>query len=228
MTPLLDYISVEHNPTNQTIDKAVIWLHGLGASGHDFEPIVPELKLPDDLGVRFIFPHAPKIPVTINGGYVMPAWYDILEMTLERKVDVAQIVHATNHIHALVEEQIQKGVPSQNIVIAGFSQGGAVAYHAVLTSPKKLAGLLALSTYFATATHIESPQASKSLPISISHGNYDEVVPVSLGKSANDTLMHMGYAPQFKTYPMAHHVCQAQIKDIGRWLTQVFSGQSSI
>lgn len=221
MTDLLNCVIVEHNPSNKPLDKAVIWLHGLGASGHDFEPVVPELGLSDDLAVRFVFPHAPQIPVTINGGYVMPAWYDILEMSLERKVDVTQIEASAQHIRNLIAQQIEQGVAEENIVIAGFSQGGAVAYHTALSHPQKLAGLLTLSTYLATAEQIAYSDANKSIDIKIDHGTQDPVVPAVLGEQANKLLQGKGYEVTYTTYPMAHQVCLPQIKAIGAWLNKV-------
>ncbi|UXZ04643.1 alpha/beta hydrolase [Moraxella nasicaprae] len=218
----LDSVIVTHNPKNLPISKAVIWLHGLGASGHDFEPIVPELGLSDEVGVRFIFPHAPKIPVTVNGGYVMPAWYDILEMTLDRKVDVAHINTSSQAINQLIDEQIAQGIASQDIIIAGFSQGGAVAYHTVLTNQRVLGGLLALSTYFATSSQIDAVGVNRSIPVKIDHGQFDDVVPMLLGIRAKESLQKLGLAPTFSQYPMAHQVCLAQIKEIGAWLNERF------
>lgn len=222
MVEKLDCVIVEHNPSNKPIQHAVIWLHGLGASGHDFEPVVPELGLNSDVGVRFVFPHAPKIPVTVNGGYVMPAWYDILEMTLDRKVDTEQIAQSANLINKLIDEQIAQGVPSQNIIIAGFSQGGAVAYHTVLTNERKLGGLLALSTYFATANLVERVSVNQDIAVKIDHGDFDDVVPPVLGVQATQKLNNLGLSPVFSTYPMAHQVCLSQIKSIGVWLNQLF------
>ncbi|WP_169391358.1 MULTISPECIES: alpha/beta hydrolase [Psychrobacter] len=217
----LDSVIVTHNPKQKTVNNAVIWLHGLGASGHDFEPIVPELDLSDDLAVRFIFPHAPERPVTINGGYIMPAWYDILEMSIERKVDVEQIKISTQQIYDLIDREIEQGVRPENIVIAGFSQGGAVAYHAALGYPQRLAGLLALSTYLATNDDIVYSTAHQNLPILIEHGTHDPVVPCVLGEQAAALLTQKGYPVEYKTYPMAHQVCLPQIKGIGNWLNQV-------
>ncbi|WP_434353584.1 dienelactone hydrolase family protein [Psychrobacter sp. HD31] len=221
MSDLLNCVIVEHNPSKQPIDKAVIWLHGLGASGHDFEPIVPVLGLSDELAVRFVFPHAPQIPVTINGGYVMPAWYDILEMSLERKVDVAQIEASAQQIRDLIADQVKQGVAEENIVIAGFSQGGAVAYHTALSYPKKLAGLMTLSTYLATETQIDYSEANQNIPVKIDHGSHDPVVPEVLGERANQSLQAKGYHVDYSTYPMAHQVCPPQIKSIGAWLNKV-------
>ncbi|PNP99160.1 alpha/beta hydrolase [Moraxella sp. RCAD0137] len=220
---MLKTVITEHNPKQLPITHAVIWLHGLGASGHDFEPIVPELGLSDDVGVRFIFPHAPQIPVTINGGYIMPAWYDILEMTLDRKVDVTQIAASAAAINELIDEQISAGIPSQNIIIAGFSQGGAVAYHTVLTNTRKLGGLLALSTYFATASEVPSVGINQDIAVKIDHGDFDDIVSPVLGVKAKETLQNLGLNPTHHTYPMAHQVCLAQIKAIGAWMNELFA-----
>ena len=204
----------------QPADSCVIWLHGLGADGHDFAPVVPELKLPADLATRFIFPHAPQIPVTINGGMVMPAWYDILEMQLERKIDTEQLCASADEIVKLINQQVELGIPSERIIIAGFSQGGAVAYQVALSFPKRLAGLLALSTYFATENTIEMHPANQKMPILIMHGRYDDIVPESLGIKAKNSLSEHHYPVEYINYPMPHSVCLEQIEEIGRWLTQ--------
>lgn len=221
MSEYLECVIVEHNPAKKTIDRAVIWLHGLGASGHDFEPVVPQLGLSDDMAVRFIFPYAPQRPVTINGGMVMPAWYDIFEMSLERKVDIAQIEQSSQQIHDLITREIERGVAPEHIVIAGFSQGGAVAYHVALGYPQRLAGLMALSTYLATNDNIEYSAANKALPILIEHGTQDPVVPVILGEQAQQLLSDKGYNVDYRTYPMAHQVCMPQIQGIGKWFNKV-------
>ncbi|WP_367108614.1 alpha/beta hydrolase [uncultured Psychrobacter sp.] len=221
MSQYLDAVIVEHNPEQKQIDRAVIWLHGLGASGHDFEPVVPQLGLSNDVAVRFIFPHAPNRPVTINGGMVMPAWYDILEMSLERKVDIAQIEQSSWQIRDLITREIERGVKPEHIVIAGFSQGGAVAYHVALGHPERLAGLMTLSTYIATNDHIDYSAANKDLPILIEHGTHDPVVPVVLGEQAQRFLKDKGYNVEYHSYPMAHQVCMPQIKNIGQWLNKV-------
>ena len=221
MSEYLECVIVEHNPAKKTIDRAVIWLHGLGASGHDFEPVVPQLGLSDDMAVRFIFPHAPQRPVTINGGMVMPAWYDILEMSLERKVDIAQIEESSQQIHDLISREIERGVSPEHIVIAGFSQGGAVAYHVALGYQKRLAGLMALSTYFATNDSINYSAVNQDMPILIEHGTHDPVVPVILGEQAQQLLSAKGYNVAYNTYPMAHQVCMPQIQNIGKWLNKV-------
>lgn len=223
MSEYLECVIVEHNPNRKAITRSVIWLHGLGASGHDFEPVVPQLGLSSDMAVRFLFPHAPQRPVTINGGMVMPAWYDILEMSLERKVDIAQIEESSQQIHDLISREIERGVSPEHIVIAGFSQGGAVAYHVALGYPQRLAGLMALSTYLATNDHIDFSAANKDLPILIEHGTQDPVVPVVLGEQAQQLLSAKGYNVQYNTYPMAHQVCMPQIQNIGKWLNTVLA-----
>lgn len=199
---------------------SVIWLHGLGADGHDFEVIVPELSLDPSLSIRFIFPNAPRIPVTVNGGMTMPAWYDILDMSIDRKVDTQQLTHSADEIIAIVEQEIAKGIPSERIILAGFSQGGAVVYQAALSYQKPLAGLLTLSTYFATSQTIELNEANKNIPIMIMHGTQDPVVPQALGQFANSFLQDKAYHCDYKTYPMPHSVCAPQIKDISVWLNQ--------
>ncbi len=223
MSNYLEVVTVEHNPSNKKIDRAVIWLHGLGASGHDFEPVVPQLGLSNDIAVRFIFPHAPQIPVTINGGMVMPAWYDILEMSLERKIDIAQIERSAQQIRDLIQREIERGVKPEHIVIAGFSQGGAVAYHVALGYPQRLAGLMTLSTYLATNDSLKYSNINKDLPILIEHGVQDPVVPVVLGQQANELLTNKGYKVEYNTYPMAHQVCMPQIQNIGQWLNKVLA-----
>ncbi|MEA1082040.1 alpha/beta hydrolase [Marinobacter qingdaonensis] len=213
----LDYIELEtaSNPT-----AAVIWLHGLGASGHDFVPVVPELGLPDGAAVRFIFPHAPNLPVTINGGMTMPAWYDIKAMDIDRVVDTEQLMASADAVAKLVDREIERGIPAENIVIAGFSQGGAVAYELGLTYPKRLAGVLALSTYFATAESIQRSEANAGIPINVYHGTFDPVVPESLGVRSVETLKDMGFESSYQTYPMEHSVCLEEVLDIGRFIRQ--------
>ena len=197
MSDLLRCVEIE--PSAQAT-ASVIWLHGLGASGHDFEPIVPELQLPADLAVRFIFPHAPQIPVTVNGGMVMPAWYDILAMDIDRKVDEAGVLASADAVDALIKQEIARGIPSERIIIAGFSQGGAVAYQAALRHPQPLAGLLTLSTYMAMP--VTPSNANASLPVMICHGSMDPMVPEQLGQRAAATLTELGYSPQYKSYPI--------------------------
>lgn len=211
--------AVEIEPGNEA-DAAVIWLHGLGASGHDFEPIVPELRLPDTLAIRFVFPHAPSIPVTINGGMVMPAWYDILSMEFGREIDEQQIRQSATAVSRLIDREIERGIDSQRIIVAGFSQGGAVALHAALSYPKPLAGLMGLSCYFPTHKSLTPHAANKELPIHLFHGIYDPMVPQALGQHALEVLKSWGYQPLYETYPMEHAVCPDEIVAISRWLQQ--------
>nr|WP_162836317.1 carboxylesterase [Photobacterium kishitanii] len=213
---------VEVEPT-VSATASVIWLHGLGSNGHDFEAILPQLQLPTDMPVRFIFPHAASIPVTINGGAVMPAWYDIISLDVARKLNVDQLMHSAQRVIDLVEREINRGIASERIILAGFSQGGAVVYHAALCYSKPLAGLLALSTYFPTANIIQYSDANRDIDIEIMHGSYDPVVVPKLGEMARDDLIAAGYHPQWRTYPMEHHVCMPQIKDIAIWIKSQLS-----
>jgi len=216
--PFLPYIE---RTTAPSPDAAVIWLHGLGADGHDFAPIVPQLRLPGTLGIRFIFPHAPAIPVTVNGGYVMPAWYDIYQLEIDSTVDTARLIASAEAVSKLVDQQIEAGIQSNRIILAGFSQGGAVAYQLCLSSAVPLGGLLAMSTYFATSDSITLSEANRSLPIEIHHGMFDPVVPERLGQKAEQFLASRGYDVRFRTYPMEHNVCPEQIGDISAWLQTV-------
>ena len=215
---LLPAIELETRPQP---DSSVIWLHGLGADGNDFAPIVPELRLPPEAAIRFIFPHAPSIPVTINGGYVMPAWYDILEMEIDRKVDIAGLMASAQAINGFIDREIERGIDSKRIIIAGFSQGGAVAYQVALSHARQLGGLLAMSTYLATAEILSYKAINKEIPIKIQHGEHDPVVPENLGRKAATRLIKEGYRVSYQSYPMEHSVCPAQIGDIGNWLGAV-------
>jgi len=199
-------------------DAAVIWLHGLGASGDDFRPIVPQLNLPVDMAVRFIFPHAPTISVTINGGMHMPSWYDILSLDIKREINQQQFQDSVDATTALINRELERGIQSDRIILAGFSQGGAIVYEAALTCPNPLAGLMTMSTYFATHNTITPNPANKELPIHIFHGMHDPMVPEAMGKQALAALEKLGYTPEYKAYPMAHEVCQQQISDISTWL----------
>ena len=195
-------------------DASVIWLHGLGADGSDFAPIVPELNLPEDLGIRFIFPHAPAIAVTVNNGYVMPAWFDIMEMEIDRKVDAGQLLVSAEAISRFIDRELERGIASRRIILIGFSQGGAVAYQVSLSHSQPLGGLIAMSTYFATSDSIALSPANQGLSIEIQHGLYDPVVPPALGIRAAEFLKERGYNVAFRTYPMDHSVCPQQIGDI--------------
>ncbi|MCW8329465.1 alpha/beta hydrolase [Photobacterium sp. SDRW27] len=214
----MTYLSCVEVEPNIKATATVIWLHGLGSNGHDFEAILPELKLPEDAPVRFIFPHSPSIPVTINGGMVMPAWYDILEMGSGRRLNTEQLLYSAKQITDLIEREIERGITSERIILAGFSQGGAVAYHAALSFPQKLAGLLALSTYFPTSNSITIAEMNRKIPLEVMHGSYDPVVLPTMGEEAVSELVKAGLMPNWRTYPMEHQVCMPQIRDISTWL----------
>lgn len=215
---LLPCVEVEpQEPAN----AAIIWLHGLGADGHDFEPIVPHIKFAEGVQARFVFPHAPKIPVTINGGMRMPAWYDILEMSINRNVDEQQLRASAAQAAALIEREIERGIPAERIVLAGFSQGGAVAYEAGLSFNKKLAGVMCFSTYLATHASVQTSEAQKTTPFLVQHGSQDPVVPAQLGEQAKVWLQEHGYAVTYQTYPMGHQMCAPQLQDISTFLQSV-------
>lgn len=207
---------------------AVIWLHGLGADGHDFEPIVPELRLPKHLRVRFVFPHAPSIPVTLNGGFVMPAWYDIAEVDLRRRHDEAGIRRSAAQVEALLAREVARGVPASRIVLAGFSQGGAIALFCGLRHRERLAGILALSTYLVGEDSLDAERspANAEVPIFLAHGSFDPMVALSRGEAARDALIARGWTPEFRTYPMPHSVHPQEIVDVGQWLTRVLAAES--
>ncbi len=204
----------------QPATACVIWLHGLGASGDDFVPVPPHLKLPDSLSVRFIFPHAPDMPVTCNGGYIMPAWYDILELSEIRNINVNDLHTSCTRIAAIMQQQIAQGIAPDRIVLIGFSQGGAVAYHTVLAFPQKLAGLIALSTYLPSPDTLEQADrsANQSTPVRIAHGDFDDMVTERASRLAFDWLQQQGYDVEWKRYPMAHEICISEIRQIGEWL----------
>ena len=204
---------------------AVIWMHGLGADGHDFEPIVPELGLDPALAVRFVFPNARPIPVTINGGFVMPAWYDILSMELEHRHDEAGIQSSAREVEALVRRELERGVPAERIVLAGFSQGGAIAAHVALRFPERLAGLVLLSTYLVCENELETErsEANAALPVFQAHGLFDPMVVPDRGTAARDRLIELGHSVEWHTHPMQHEVCLEEIRALGVWLTARFS-----
>ena len=207
-------------PSGASPTASIIWLHGLGSDGHDFAGIVPELHLPETLAVRFVLPHAPSIPVTINNGFVMPAWYDILEMNIGRRVDTAQLLQSAAAVHALIEREIERGIDSRRILLAGFSQGGAVILQAALSCPHPLAAAFSLSSYFPTVDTIVPHAANRELPILICHGTRDPVVNETLGKKAEADLRALGHPTQYKSYPMEHSVCIEQIRDISNWIQE--------
>ncbi len=203
----------------------IIWLHGLGASGHDFEAIVPELRLPDSLPVRFVFPHAPERAVTINAGMVMRAWFDVLDLNLSGdSVDGDQFLESVGMLEALIENELRSGMASDRIVLAGFSQGGAIVLHTGLQYPKQLAGILAMSMHLPTihnlATQLSS--ANRKVPIMMAHGQMDPIIPLAKAAETRQELTRQGYAVSWHEYPMPHTVCADEIADIRTWLVETF------
>jgi phospholipase/carboxylesterase len=220
---MLETIEIETAP-NPT--AAVIWMHGLGADGNDFVPIVHELDLSGAPGIRFVFPHAPMRPVTINNGYVMRAWYDIAFGDLEghaRRADEQGVRSSQAQIGQLIVRENQRKIPAKNIVLAGFSQGGAVALQTGLRYPETLAGVMALSTYLPLAESFaqEATPANAQTAVFMAHGTQDPVVPYAMGKASHERLQQAGYAMEWHEYPMQHSVCLEEITDIGRWLGRV-------
>ena len=215
----LEFIQLE---TGNDPQFAIIWLHGLGANGHDFEPIVPELGLTGGTAVRFIFPHAPKQPVTVNGGMVMPAWYDIYSLEINQKIDETGIEQSADSVLNLIEAQINAGIPSERIILAGFSQGGVIALHTGLLHHQKLLGIIALSTYVAIPKAITESRdnPNRDIPIFMGHGTHDPVIPVQLAHQGYEFLDALDYPIIWKTYPMEHSVNMEEIKDIGAWINQ--------
>ncbi len=207
---------------------SVIRLHGLGADGHDFEPIVSELQLPDSLPLRFVFPHAPVRPVTINGGMAMRAWYDILSLDRGGPVDEEGIRASGDTLNGLIEREQQRGMEPRRVVVAGFSQGGAIALHAALRYPQRLAGLMALSTYLPLQSVFEAEvagsatAANQDIPLFMAHGSFDPVLPMQLGTTSAELLRHSGFDVEWHEYPMAHAVCAEEIVHIRDWLLSVF------
>lgn len=211
--------TIELNPSEQPI-ATIIWLHGLGADGNDFVPIIEALQLPKSLPLRFIFPNAPLQPVTINNGYVMRAWYDIISLQVDNHADEKGIAHSISAIQALIANEETRGVPSERIFLAGFSQGAVIALMTALTFPQKLAGVIALSGYlpFVGSFFTQLTAINKNIPILLAHGTNDNVVPFFLGKATQNTLMKYDYAVEWHEYTMPHSVCPEEIADISQWL----------
>jgi phospholipase/carboxylesterase len=216
--------AVEINPSTPA-KASVIWLHGLGADGHDFASIVPQLQLPKEVAVRFIFPHAPLRAVTLNQGYTMRAWFDIFALEVDAPIDTQGLHEMQQMINHLIAEEIARGIPTEKIVLAGFSQGGAMALYAGLLYPKRLAGILGLSTFFPITKQLteEKTAANKITPIMLAHGEYDNVLPLAYGTLCRDELSALGYNVSWHQYPMQHNVCAEEIKDIAAWLIKVFA-----
>ena len=202
------------------VRAAVIWMHGLGADGHDFEPIVPSFRLGDDHGVRFVFPHAPKRAVTINMGLIMPSWYDIREIDLKGDHDEEEVRESAEQIENLIARERERGVAAKKIVLAGFSQGGAMALHVGLRHAETLAGILALSCYLVCPESVESEisEANRGLSIFQAHGLQDPMVPEARGAETRDRLLQLGFDVEWNTYTMGHEVHPREIEDVGLWL----------
>ena len=217
---LLD--SVEINAKSEPF-ASIIWLHGLGADGHDFEPIVPELRLPETLPVRFIFPHAPMRPVTVNAGMIMRAWYDVLGIPGSGGIELADFFESVDHLKALIEKEVASGMPSERILLAGFSQGGAISLHTGLTYGNRLAGILALSTYLPTEDKIpeQISLVNKDIPIMMAHGTMDPMIPMAHALRTRQALKRLGYEISWHEYPIMHGVCAEEIQDISAWLLKV-------
>jgi phospholipase/carboxylesterase len=213
---------VEHN-TGSHPTHCVIWLHGLGADGHDFAPIVPELRLPASLSVRFVFPHATIQPVTINGGMAMRSWYDILTPNLVKREDEQGIRVSERAIQALITRENSRGIPTERIVLAGFSQGCAMTLHTGIRLPSKLAGLMGLSGYLPLIDMADQERhaANSDTPIFLAHGTHDPVVALERAEASRAKLVALGYPVEWHTYPMQHSVCPQEIHDISRFLQSV-------
>lgn len=222
MSELLPCVTVEPTAEHKA---TVIWLHGLGADGHDFEPIVPELKLPAELGVKFVFPHAPVIPVTINGGYQMRAWYDIRNADLSQREDETGVRQSAEQVEQLIKHEIEQGIPADKIILAGFSQGGAVTLHLATRLNQKLAGIVALSTYLTIPDKLadEKSDANLDTPIFMAHGQQDPVVPMQRGQYSAKVLQDNGFKVQWSDYPMPHAVCLEEIQALGRYIEQALA-----
>jgi len=223
MSTLLETIEIETAPNPAA---AVIWLHGLGADGNDFAPIVPELQLAGTPAVRFVFPHAPMMPVTINNGHVMRAWYDVSFGVLEgksRKPDETGVRTSQAAIEQLIARENARGIPANKIVVAGFSQGGAIALQTGLRHANRLAGIMALSTYLplAESLHAEATAANHDVAVFFAHGTHDQVIPMAMAETSRKTLDAAGYAVEWHAYPMQHSVCLDEIRDISAWLSRV-------
>ncbi len=214
-----------HDTSHEEINASVIWLHGLGADGYDFEPVVKQLLRSKALSsIRFILPHAPEMAVTRNAGYIMPAWYDIYGVIPIKQEDEAGIKASQRYIELLIQAEISRGISSERIVLAGFSQGGAIALHTALRFPLRLGGVMALSTYLPLHARlpVEAHDANQNTPIFMAHGIYDDVISLDMSKASRDLLQNHQYCIQWHEYAMAHSVCAEEVADIHEFLQQVF------
>ncbi|WP_372762446.1 alpha/beta hydrolase [Pseudoalteromonas sp.] len=205
-------------PAQSEHKASVIWLHGLGDSGDGFAPVAPQLALPNELGVRFIFPHAPVQPVTINGGMAMRSWYDIKSMDLDKRADEQGVRESAAKVAHLIDQEIASGIAADKIILAGFSQGGVISLHLAPRYPQKLAGVMALSTYMCVPEKLQEEAIHHDLNVFMAHGSDDNVVPLSAGKSAFDVLTAHKMDVSWQEYPMAHQVCAAELHAIRQWL----------
>lgn len=214
---MLETIEVE---TGAAPENAIIWLHGLGADGHDFEPVVPMLGLEQLAATRFVFPHAPIIPVTLNGGMMMRAWYDIRGMNVSRDQDERGIGQSAAAVDMLIRREIERGIPASRIILAGFSQGGAIAAHVAVRYPESLAGLMVLSGYLLFPDRLEGElhSANAGIPVFVGHGSMDPMVPISMGRELVSRLQAMQLEVEWHEYVMPHSVIQQELADIGAWL----------
>jgi phospholipase/carboxylesterase len=218
--PSIDAIEIETGPQPTA---SIIVLHGLGADGNDFVPFAKELDLRSTGSVRYVFPHAPTMPVTINGGYVMRAWYDILGTDLVRREDEAGLRRSMALVNALIEAEVARGIPARRIVLAGFSQGCAMTLLSGLRHAERLGGLVGMSGYLPLAATLEAERspANRDLPIFLAHGRHDPVIPLTRAVASRDALVAMGYPVEWHEYPMEHSVCGEEIVDLNRWLLRV-------
>ena len=216
--------TVETNPAIKP-KASIIWLHGLGADGHDFVDIVPQLSLPAEYAVRFVFPHAPIRPVTINGGFKMRAWFDFYGLTPDAPPDEIGIYNSQQALKQLIDHELTLGIPSHKIVLAGFSQGGAMALHCGLRYTQKLAGILVLSGFLPLADKLatEINVNNQNTPILMTHGQYDDVLPIKWAEQSFDHLKNLALHPKWLSYPMSHQVCSNQIHDIASWLQNILA-----
>ncbi len=219
----MTHLAVFEVPPTKPANACVIWLHGLGASNRDFVSALPHIPLPPALAVQYIFPQAPNRPVTVNNGHVMPAWYDIFELAIDRKIDEKHILEAAAEIELIIAAQIRKGFKAERIILAGFSQGGAVAIQAALSSQFAIGGLIVLSSYVALSAPLANHKPHLHWPVLIQHGRQDTVVPLLLGEKAASHFRHAGFKVEFQAYAMEHSLCIESLAAMGKWLGEVLA-----